>query len=82
MDSKFFYIYLMLVIIATLTFTVVRCVFKEHSLDMFFYPNEANNIMQNKVYLAVHIFVNFLLGFLFGFDILGGMCIKILVFEY
>jgi len=81
MDSKFFYIYLMLVIIATFTFTIVRCVFKEHSLDMFFYPNEANNIMENKVYLAVHIFVNFLLGFLFGFDVLGGMCIKILVFE-
>ena len=81
MDSKFFYIYLSLVVIATVTYTIIRCVFKEHSLDIFFYPNEANNIMQNKVYLAFHIFVNFLLGFLFGFDVIVGMCIKILIFE-
>ena len=71
----------MLVIIATFTFTIVRCVFKKHELDIFFYPNEANNIMQNKVYLAAHIFVNFILGFLFGCDVIAGMCIKILVFE-
>jgi hypothetical protein len=71
----------MLVIVATFSFTIIRCVFKRHELDIFFYPNEANNIIANKVYLAAHIFVNFLLGFLFGFDVVGGMAIKILVFE-
>lgn len=81
MDSKFFYIYLMLVIVATFSFTIIRCVFKRHELDIFFYPNEANNIIANKVYLVAHIFVNFLLGFLFGFDVIAGMAIKILVFE-
>jgi hypothetical protein len=81
MDTKFFYIYLMLVIVATFSFTIIRCVFKRHELDIFFYPNEANNIIANKVYLATHILVNFLLGFLFGFEVVAGMAIKILVFE-
>jgi len=81
MDTKFFYIYLMLVIVATFSFTIIRCIFKRHELDIFFYPNEANNIIANKVYLATHILVNFLLGFLFGFEVVAGMAIKILVFE-
>lgn len=81
MDTKFFYIYLMLVIVATFSFTIIRCVFKRHELDIFFYPNEANNIIANKVYLVSHILVNFLLGFLFGFEVVAGMAIKILVFE-
>lgn len=71
----------MLVIVATFSFTIIRCIFKRHELDIFFYPNEANNIIANKVYLVAHIFVNFLLGFLFGFDVIAGMAIKILVFE-
>ena len=71
----------MFVIVATLTFSIIRCVFKQHSLDIFFYPNEANNIIKNKVYLFSHILVNFLLGFLFGFDVLPGMVIKIMMFE-
>ena len=62
MDSKFFYIYLMLVIVATFSFTIIRCVFKRNELDIFFYPNEANNIIANKVYLVAHIFVCFTFG--------------------
>lgn len=81
MDTKYFYIYLIFVIVSTITFSIVRCVFKQHSLDIFFYPNEANNIIANKVYLSTHILVNFLLGFLFGFDVIAGMFIKILMFE-
>ena len=81
MDTKYFYIYLIFVIVSTITFSIVRCVFKQHSLDIFFYPNEANNIIANKVYLSTHILVNFLLVFLFGFDVIAGMFIKILMFE-
>lgn len=81
MDSTFFYMYLLLIFTATLTFTIVRCIFNNHALDLFFYPNNKNNILENKIYLISHIFVNFLLGFIFGFDIILGMFVKIIIFE-
>lgn len=81
MDTIFFYIYLFIVLVTTISYTILRCVYKEHSLDMFFYPNNANNILENKVYLASHIIFSFLLGLLFGFNVIGGMFIKIIIFE-
>ena len=81
MDAKFFYIYLLVIFTITLVFTILRCVFNVHDLDIFFYPNHTNNILENKVYLATHIIVNFLLGALFGFDIILGMFVKIIIFE-
>jgi len=81
MDSTLFYIYLLFVLVSTISYTILRCVFKEHSLDMFFYPNNSNNILENKVYLASHIIVSFLLGLLFGFNVIGGMFVKIIIFE-
>lgn len=81
MDTLYFYIYLLLIITTTLIFTILRCIFDIHDLDIFFYPNNKNNIIENKIYLFTHILVNFLLGFIFGFDIILGMFIKILIFE-
>jgi hypothetical protein len=81
MDAKFFYIYLLVIFTITLAFTILRCVFNVHDLDIFFYPNHTNNILENKVYLATHIIVNFLLGVIFGFDIILGMFVKIIIFE-
>ena len=81
MDSMFFYIYLLLIFTVTLAFTLVRCIFNIHTIDMFFYPNNKNNIIENKIYLISHIVVNFLLGFIFGFDIILGMFVKIIIFE-
>ena len=81
MDTLYFYIYLLLIITTTLIFTILRCIFDIHDIDIFFYPNNKNNIIENKIYLFTHILVNFLLGFIFGFDIILGMFIKILIFE-
>jgi hypothetical protein len=81
MDAKFFYIYLLIIFTVTISFTVLRCVFSVHDVDIFFYPNNTNNILENKIYLISHIVVNFLLGFIFGFDIILGMFIKIMIFE-
>jgi|UniRef100_A0A6C0CE16 hypothetical protein len=81
MDAKFFYIYLLVIFTITLAFTILRCVFNVHDIDLFFYPNHTNNILENKVYLATHIIVNFLLGAIFGFDIILGMFVKIIIFE-
>lgn len=81
MDTLYFYIYLLLIITTTIIFTIIRCIFNIHDLDIFFYPNNKNNIIENKIYLFTHILVNFLLGFIFGFDIILGMFIKILIFE-
>lgn len=81
MDAKFFYIYLLVIFTVTLIFTILRCVFNVHDIDIFFYPNNTNNILENKVYLATHIIVNFLLGAIFGFDIILGMFVKIIIFE-
>jgi hypothetical protein len=81
MDSLYFYIYLLIIFTVTLAFTILRCVFSIHDIDLFFYPNNTNNILENRVYLITHIVVNFLLGFIFGFDIIMGMFIKIIIFE-
>jgi len=81
MDTAYFYIYLLSIFTITLSFTIIRCVFNIHAIDMFFYPHDANNILENKVYLISHILVNFLLGAIFGFDIIFGMFIKIIIFE-
>jgi hypothetical protein len=81
MDTLYFYIYLLIIFTTTITFTILRCIFNIHTLDILFYPNNANNIIENKVYLVTHILVNFLLGFIFGFDIILGMFIKIIIFE-
>lgn len=81
MDTAYFYIYLLLIFTITISFTILRCVFNIHTIDIFFYPNNANNIIENKVYLISHILVNFLLGVIFGLDIILGMFIKIIIFE-
>ena len=81
MNSAYFYIYLIAIFTVTISFTILRCVFNIHAIDLFFYPNNANNIIENKVYLLSHIIVNFLLGLLFGFDIILGMFVKIMIFE-
>ena len=81
MDTFYFYVYLLLIITTTLIFTIIRCIFNIHDLDIFFYPNNKNNIIENQIYLFTHILVNFLLGFIFGFDIILGMFVKILIFE-
>lgn len=81
MNSIYFYIYLITIFTVTISFTILRCVFNMHDLDIFFYPNHANNIIENKVYLVSHIIVNFLLGLLFGFKIILGMFVKIIIFE-
>lgn len=81
MDSIYFYIYLLIIFTVTLAFTILRCVFNIHDVDIFFYPNNTNNILENKIYLVFHIIVNFVLGFIFGFDIILGMFIKIMIFE-
>ena len=81
MDTTYFYIYLLLIFTITISFTIIRCVFNIHTIDIFFYPNEANNILENKIYLISHILVNFLLGVIFGLDIIFGMFIKIIIFE-
>jgi len=81
MDTTYFYMYLLVIFTMTLSFTIIRCVFNIHAIDMFFYPNNANNIIENKVYLISHILVNFLLGVIFGFDIIFGMFVKIIIFE-
>jgi hypothetical protein len=81
MDATYFYIYLLTIFTVTLIYTLLRCVFNMHYIDMFFYPNNANNILENKIYLISHILVNFLLGFIFGFDIILGMFVKIIIFE-
>jgi hypothetical protein len=81
MDTAYFYIYLLLIFTITISFTIIRCVFNIHTIDIFFYPNNANNIIENKIYLISHIVVNFLLGVIFGLDIILGMFIKIIIFE-
>jgi len=81
MNSIYFYIYLTVIFTVTISFTILRCVFNIHDIDIFFYPNHANNIIENKVYLVLHIIVNFLLGLLFGFEIILGMFVKIMIFE-
>ena len=81
MDTAYFYIYLLIIFTITISFTILRCVFNIHTIDIFFYPNNANNIIENKVYLISHILVNFLLGVIFGLDIIFGMFIKIIIFE-
>ena len=81
MDTNLFYLYLLFIFTITISYTVLRCVFSIHDIDLFFYPNNTNNILENKIYLATHIIVNFVLGALFGFDIILGMFIKIIIFE-
>jgi hypothetical protein len=81
MDTTYFYIYLLLIFTITISFTIIRCIFNIHTIDIFFYPNDTNNILENKVYLISHILVNFLLGVIFGLDIIFGMFIKIIIFE-
>ena len=81
MDTTYFYIYLLLIFTITISFTIIRCIFNIHTIDIFFYPNDANNILENKVYLISHILVNFILGVIFGLDIIFGMFIKIIIFE-
>lgn len=81
MNTIYFYIYLVAIITTTIGFSVARCVFEIHTLDMFFYPNHDNNIIENRVYLISHIIVNFALGFLFGFEVMLGMLLKIILFE-
>lgn len=81
MDTIYFYIYLITLIVTTTLFILSRCVFDYHDLDIFFYPNHNNNIFENYIYLISHIIVNFLLGLFFGFEIINGMILKIILFE-
>ena len=81
MNTIYFYIYLLLVFASLLIFTISRCYFKITIFDSIFYPNENNNILESKLFLASHIGVNFALGLLFGFDVIYPMLVKIAAFE-
>lgn len=82
MSPFYFYIYLILVAATIITFTIARCYFNFHYFDILFYPNQNNNIFKNKVFLAYHIAVNVALGLLFGFQVVNGMLIKIVAYEW
>lgn len=81
MNTIFFYTYLLLTATSFILFTIARCVGKINTFDPLFYPNENNTILDNKLFLASHFSVNFLLGLLFGFDVIYVMMIKIIAFE-
>ena len=81
MNTIFFYMYLTIILLSTLAFTILRCVFKLHHYDFLFYPNHNNNIIESKFYLISHIIINFIIGYLFGFNVLLGMMVKISIFE-
>lgn len=81
MNPVYFYIYLILVVSSTIAFNILRCVFDVKTFDIFLYPNHNNNILENYVYLLSHILINFTLGYLFGFDVILGMLVKIMLFE-
>jgi len=73
--------YLTAVILSTFTFTFLRWIHGISYFDDFFYPNPNNNIFENKIYLMSHIVINFMFGYLLGFEILLGMLVKISIFE-
>jgi hypothetical protein len=81
MNTIFFYTYLLLVATSLILFTIARCIGKINTFDPLFYPNENNSILDNKLFLASHISVNFLLGLFFGFEVIYAMIIKIIAFE-
>jgi len=73
--------YLTIVILSTFTFTFLRCIHGLTYFDEFFYPNPNNDIFSNKIYLSSHIAINFAIGYLFGFEVILGMLVKIAIFE-
>jgi|LakMenE18May11ns_1017448.scaffolds.fasta_scaffold9699079_2 hypothetical protein len=81
MNTIFFYMYLITLILITTAYILSRCIFDYHYLDIFFYTNHNNNILENYVYLISHILVNYFLGLLFGLEIIYGMILKIILFE-
>ncbi len=81
MNTIYFYMYLTIVILSTFTFTFLRCIHGLTYFDEFFYPNPNNNIFENKIYLSSHIIINFAIGYLFGFEVILGMLVKIAIFE-
>ena len=81
MDQFYFYIYLLTIVSTTIMFTISRCYFDIHYFDVLFYPNENNNILENKIFLTFHVLANFALGILFGYDVAYGMILKIMMFE-
>lgn len=81
MDPFYFYIYVLVIVTTTVMFTISRCYFKIYTFDIFFYPNENYNILESKIFLIFHILINFLLGLLFGFNVIYGMFLKIMLFE-
>jgi hypothetical protein len=81
MNIIYFYIYIIILIISTILFTISRCYYNIHIFDIFFYPNENDNILENKIFMASNILINFGLGVLFGMEALFLMCIKIMLFD-
>jgi hypothetical protein len=81
MNTIFFYMYLITLVLITTAYILSRCIFDYHYLDIFFYPNHNNNILENYIYLISHILVNYFLGLLFGLEIIYGMILKIILFE-
>ena len=73
--------YLILVFATTIAFNILRCVFHIKYFDVLLYPNYNYNIMENYIYLSSHVLFNFMLGYLFGFEVIVGMFLKILIFE-
>ena len=81
MNTVYFYLYLIVVVSGTVALNILRCVFNVKTFDIFLYPNHNNNIIENTTYLLSHIIINFTLGYLFGFDVILGMLVKIMLFE-
>jgi hypothetical protein len=81
MNPLYFYIYLVTVGISILLFTFLRCQYDFRTFDYLLYPNENNNILANYTFLAYHCITYAALGYLFGFEVLYSMILKIVFFE-
>lgn len=83
MDTIFFYLYILSLILSLVSFIVIKCVFKINYLDKFVYEDTEDTSINAQIMFYLSHFIFYVpFGLIFSFDIFPEMILKIVFFEF
>jgi hypothetical protein len=77
--KKFYYVYILLAILFSILFLIIKCIFHIKIFDEFLYIDDNNN--NYIAFVSFHLILNYILGLIFGLDVYFEILLKIIIIE-
>lgn len=83
MDTIYFYLYLVFLVLSIASYAVLKCMYKINTFDVLMYSDSNDTSISSKlIYFISHFIFYGTFGLLFGFEILPAMICKTIVIEF